>query len=113
MPGERKDAMSPDEGAAIAREKAVIERRSREYAEKSGLRLNGDAKKLDLLFTAMGRRKVRSGEFYCPCRVVTGDREKDRASICPCEPHLREIAETGHCLCGLFFKPGEETKPAR
>jgi|GEM_PF-216446 ferredoxin-thioredoxin reductase catalytic subunit len=100
-----------DEQAAIEREKAVIERRVRRYAEESGFRLNTDAKKLDLLLAAMARRKVRNGEFYCPCRVVTGDREKDRPSICPCDEHRKQIAETGHCRCGLFFKPGEETKP--
>ena len=64
-----------------------------------------------MLLAAMARRKVRNGEFYCPCRVVTGDREKDRPSICPCDEHRKQIAETGHCRCGLFFKPGEETKP--
>ena len=113
MPGEQKDGSSADEAAAIRREKAVIERLSREHAEKSGLRLNTDPKKLEILFTALARRKVRNGEFYCPCRVVTGDREKDRASICPCEPHLREIAEKGHCLCGLFFKIDAEPKSPR
>jgi ferredoxin-thioredoxin reductase catalytic chain len=100
-----------DEQTAIEREKAVIERRVRRYAEESGFRLNADAKKVELLLVAMARRKVRNGEFYCPCRVVTGDREKDRPSICPCEEHRKEIAATGHCRCGLFFKPGEETKP--
>jgi ferredoxin-thioredoxin reductase catalytic subunit len=103
--------MTSDDKPAIEREKKVIERRVRRYAEESGFRLNPDAKKLELLLVAMARRKVRYGEFYCPCRVVTGDREKDRPNICPCEEHRREIAETGHCRCGLFFKPGEETKP--
>jgi ferredoxin-thioredoxin reductase catalytic subunit len=97
-----------DESAALEREAKVIEERSRRHAREAGLVLNPDAKKLRMLFTALARRKVRYGEFYCPCRVVTGDREKDKPNICPCEPHLREAADHGHCLCELFFKPAAE-----
>ncbi len=96
--------MSDDERAAIEREAKVIEEQSRRHARDKGLALNPDPKALSLLFTALARRKVRYGQFYCPCRVVTGLPEKDLPSICPCEPHLREVAVNGHCLCRLFFK---------
>ena len=96
--------MTDDERAIIEREAKVIEERSRRHAREHNLALNGDPKKLSMLFTALARRKARYGEFYCPCRVVTGLPEKDLLSICPCEPHLREVAETGHCMCELFFR---------
>ncbi len=104
--------MSDDERAAIEREAAVIEERSRRHARENGMALNPDAKALKMLLTALGRRKVRYGEFYCPCRVVTGLPEKDLPSVCPCEPHRREVAEKGHCLCSLFFTP-EAAKQAK
>ncbi len=96
--------MTDDERAIIEREAKVIEERSRRHARESGMALNPDPKKLSLLFTALARRKARYGEFYCPCRVVTGLPEKDLPSICPCEPHRREVAENGHCMCELFFR---------
>ena len=105
MRGLRGDEMSDDERAAIAREAKVIEERSRRHAREHHFVLNPDPKKLSLLFTALGRRKVRYGEFYCPCRIVTGLPEKDLPNRCPCEPHLREVAANGHCLCELFLRP--------
>jgi glutaredoxin len=42
----------------------------------------------------------------------------DRALICPCDRHERDIAETGHCICHLFvdddYEPAAiETPPER
>jgi glutaredoxin len=34
---------------------------------------------------------------------------EDRKFICPCYRHKRDIAETGHCICGLFVS--EDYKP--
>ena len=34
----------------------------------------------------------------------------DRAFICPCDRHERDIAETGHCICHLFVD--EDYQPA-
>jgi mycoredoxin len=34
----------------------------------------------------------------------------DRAFICPCDRHARDIAETGHCICHLFVD--EDYQPA-
>jgi ferredoxin-thioredoxin reductase catalytic subunit len=48
------------------------------------------------------KRKARSGDFYCPCRIVTGNREVDKNNVCPCVTHEAEIGETGKCHCGLF-----------
>jgi len=97
--------MTDNEDAAIARERDVIRRRVMRYVGESGLKLQPDAKKLDLLLTGLARRKVRKGDFYCPCRVLTGLAEEDRKAVCPCDYHLKEIAEEGCCKCELFFKP--------
>ena len=47
---------------------------------------------------------TKNGEVYCPCRVVTGDKEKDDEIICPCIFHRQEISKDGHCKCNLFVK---------
>ena len=49
----------------------------------------------------------KHGERYCPCRIRSGDTEKDRLIICPCAYHEDEIENEGHCHCNLFFLPGE------
>jgi ferredoxin-thioredoxin reductase catalytic subunit len=55
----------------------------------------------------LARNKVRVGAAYCPCRLRSGDPEKDRIIICPCIYHEKEIEEQGACHCRLFFKKGE------
>ena len=100
--------MTQDEKQAIAREKKVIRRRILKYAESSGVQLDPREDVVDAIFTRLAERKVREGEFYCPDRETTGDRELDRKTVCPCEFHLKEIAEEGQCRCGLFVR-SEET----
>jgi ferredoxin-thioredoxin reductase catalytic subunit len=45
------------------------------------------------------------GLKYCPCRVTTGDPEKDMKLICPCNFLAQQTwKEYGECWCGLFVK---------
>jgi len=81
-----------------------IKKSSEEYAKKKGLKLNPDLKRREWVFKGLVEKKKKLGEFYCPCRVITGNKLEDRKKICPCYWHLAEIKEQGHCLCGLFFK---------
>ena len=46
------------------------------------------------------KNKHEHGEYYCPCKVVTGDKEKDADIICMC----KDARERGECLCKLFVK---------
>ena len=79
-----------------------IEERIRRHAAESPCRLNPDPKIVEALLNGLVRRKEKFGDYYCPCRVVTGNPETDGANICPCETHEDEIARTGKCHCGLF-----------
>ena len=74
------------------------------YAERKGFMLNPDKKTADMLLDGMLAREKKYRRRYCPCRVVSGNREKDRNIICPCAYHLLEIEEMGRCWCGLFVK---------
>ncbi|MDR0362340.1 MAG: ferredoxin:thioredoxin reductase [Planctomycetota bacterium] len=57
---------------------------------------------VDEILGAMIKRREKFGEYYCPCRVVSGDKERDAKIICPCVYHVEEIAERGFCHCRLF-----------
>jgi ferredoxin-thioredoxin reductase catalytic chain len=46
--------------------------------------------------------KERYGYTSCPCRLSTGDREKDRDIMCPCFYRPEDIKEYGSCYCNLY-----------
>lgn len=77
------------------------------YAKKHGYRLNPEEKRLKGVIKGLAKNKQRFGEQYCPCRIRSGDLEKDKNIICPCIYHDQEIKEEGSCHCNLFFS--EET----
>ena len=93
------DETPKTEAEAYRRE--IIDRLRRHVAESS-CRLNPDSRIVDALIKGLVRRRMEFGDYYCPCRVVTGDPETDRRNVCPCETHEEEIARTGKCHCGLF-----------
>ncbi len=54
------------------------------YAQKHGLALNRDEKQLGTVIRGLVRNKNKFGRPYCPCRLRSGDEEKDKAIECPC-----------------------------
>jgi len=46
--------------------------------------------------------KNRYGYTSCPCRLASGDREKDRDIMCPCVYRAEDIKEYGSCYCNLY-----------
>ena len=75
-----------------------------EYAEKVGIKLNPNKEIVDRIVKGLFRNKNEKGEFYCPCRLTSGDKEKDKEIACPCVFHRGEIGTIGHCKCLLFVK---------
>ncbi len=75
----------------------------KEYALGAGFHVNPNKEELDILVKGLLKNKETHGEFYCPCRVLTGDKEKDKEIICPCVFHKKEIKSDRHCKCFLFF----------
>jgi ferredoxin-thioredoxin reductase catalytic chain len=86
----------------MASEKEVLDLSER-YAEKAGFRLNPDQKVVEMVIQGLVRNEGRYGFRYCPCRIVTKDKENDRKIICPCAYHKDEIEALGYCHCLLFF----------
>ncbi len=46
--------------------------------------------------------KARYGYMACPCRLASGDREKDRDIICPCVYRVPDVKEFGSCYCKFY-----------
>ena len=93
------DAAGPQAEAAYRKE--ILER-VRQHVAESPCRLNPDERVVSALIDGLVRRKVKHGDYYCPCRIVTGNAETDRRNVCPCATHEEEIAASGKCHCGLY-----------
>jgi ferredoxin-thioredoxin reductase catalytic chain len=94
--------MTPEEEAQYREIRSWV----RKYAEEKGYTLNPDERQFNAVLRGLVRNRLKHGEKYCPCRIRSGDPEKDRLIICPCTHHEKEIAGEGHCHCNLFFRPG-------
>lgn len=83
-----------------------------EYAREHGWVLNPDGRVLAIVVSGLARNEKRFGARYCPCRIRSGDEERDRAIICPCIYHRDEIERDGHCHCRLYYrKDATVTRP--
>jgi thioredoxin 1 len=74
------------------------------YASSKGYRLNPDEEVVMGILSGLLENEEKYGYRYCPCRPVTGDRQKDLPKICPCKWHEEELEQFGRCHCGLFVK---------
>lgn len=77
---------------------------SEKYAKSQGFQLNPDKKIVDRILKGLLMNEKKYGFRYCPCRVITNNKEEDKKNICPCFWHKQEIKDTGSCLCRLFVK---------
>lgn len=69
------------------------------------IRLTDKTDEVELLSQGVLENLHNRGQRYCPCRITTGDRQKDLNLICPCNFLKQPVyKETGECWCGLFVK---------
>jgi len=83
-----------------------IRKWAEEYAKDNGFAINPDEKTINIVIRGLARNRINNGEQYCPCRIRSGDPEKDAQIICPCIFHKDEIEKDGICHCRLFVDPG-------
>ena len=95
------DEVTKEEAERLSKE---IEAWAESYAEENDLRLNDDERQRKAVIKGLARNKVKFGERYCPCRIRSGDPEKDKEIVCPCIFHKEEIEEDGSCHCYLFYR---------
>ena len=81
--------------------------KTREYVNKVAkfrkLVLQPDAETLNNLISGLTENQERFGYRSCPCRLASGEKDKDRDIICPCQYSEQDISEYGHCFCALYF----------
>jgi len=88
---------------ALDKEGQDLKKQLQTYADSKGFKLNENEKALEGIINGLLRNKKFKGDIYCPCRIVTGDKEKDKEIACPCVFHRGEIELQGKCKCTLFF----------
>ena len=79
-----------------------IRRLIEEYTATSPYELNQNKKQVEKVIRGLAKRKIKYGYQYCPCRMISEDKEIDDKIICPCEFHIEEIRRDGTCCCDLF-----------
>ena len=70
--------------------------------EPKGFFFSKDKERVTELMEALLVNKDRYGYMCCPCRLASGDREKDKDIICPCIYREPDVKEFGSCYCNLY-----------
>ena len=70
--------------------------------EAKGYFFNKDKDRVFELMEALLVNKDRCGYMGCPCRLLSGDKEKDADIICPCVYRESDVKEYGSCYCNLY-----------
>jgi len=74
----------------------------RKAQEPKGYFFSRDKERVMELMEALLVNKGRYGYMCCPCRLSSGDREKDSDIICPCAYRAPDVGEYGSCYCNLY-----------
>ena len=70
--------------------------------EEKGYFFNKDKDRVFELLEALLVNKERYGYMACPCRLASGDKDKDKDIICPCVYRKPDVEEYGSCYCNLY-----------
>ena len=70
--------------------------------ESKGYFFNRDRERTFDLLRGLLTNKDRYGYMACPCRLASGERERDRDIICPCAYRAPDVEEFGGCYCRLY-----------
>jgi len=70
--------------------------------EPKGNYFSKDKERVFELLEALLVNKERYGYMSCPCRLSSGDRERDKDIICPCVYRAPDVEEYGSCFCNLY-----------
>ena len=92
--------MSSEENPATREIDLLYEKLKQEAA--TGYHLNPDTEFTKTLIAGIIVNEKRYGYGSCPCRLATGDKNKDLDIICPCDYRDPDIAQFGSCYCALY-----------
>ena len=71
-------------------------------AESGGYHLNPDDDITGELVKGLLVNENRYGYRACPCRLASGDKNKDLDIICPCDYRDPDLDEYNTCYCSLY-----------
>ena len=74
----------------------------RKVQEPKGYYFSNDEERVFDLLQALVTNKERYGYMCCPCRLASGDRDRDKDIICPCAYREADVKEYGSCYCNLY-----------
>jgi ferredoxin-thioredoxin reductase catalytic chain len=77
-------------------------RKLNEVAESGGYHLNPDVDLTRKLVKGLLINQNRYGYQSCPCRLASGEKDKDMDIICPCDYRDPDLDEYGTCYCALY-----------
>ncbi len=71
-------------------------------AETSGYHLNPDEEFTRDLVEGLLVNEERYGYRACPCRLASGEKDRDLDMICPCDYRDPDLNDYDICYCGLY-----------
>lgn len=74
----------------------------RKIQEPKGYLFNRDRERVLDILRDLLINKERYGYMSCPCRLASGDRERDKDIVCPCAYRSADVDEYGSCYCNLY-----------
>ena len=91
------------ERIVIPREETdILYERLKRDAEAAGYHLNPDVEFAKGLAESLLVNEKRYGYWNCPCRLTSGDKQKDLDIICPCDYRDPDLTEFDACYCALY-----------
>ncbi len=88
-------------------DKEAFTRAIETFTENNDFQVNPDKEKVDMLLEGIFNNEKNHGLKYCPCRLITKEKEEDLKLVCPCNFLIHETykdKEDGECWCGLFVR---------
>jgi ferredoxin-thioredoxin reductase catalytic chain len=73
--------------------------------EPKGYYFNQDRERVNDILAGLLMNRERYGYMCCPCRLASGNRDKDRDIICPCTYRGADVRDYGSCYCNLYVTP--------
>jgi ferredoxin-thioredoxin reductase catalytic subunit len=74
----------------------------RKSQEPKGFFFNRDKERVSDILKDLLINRERYGYMSCPCRLASGNRERDKDIVCPCEYRAADVKEYGSCYCNLY-----------
>ena len=70
--------------------------------EPKGYFFNKDMERTSEILEGLLTNRERYGYMCCPCRLATGNRDRDSDIMCPCAYRWADVEEYGSCYCNLY-----------